>query len=56
MSRIESEILLKVSHLDGEEKNAVLNYIRDLKGRNNSKKKHRRSAMRQIREALNGQS
>ncbi len=55
MSQIDSEIFIRVAHLDGDEKSAVLNYIRNLSGRNHSGKKHRRKAIRQIQDALNGQ-
>ena len=52
MSHLENEILMRISHLDGEKKNAVLDYIRNLDGRRHSTKRHRRNAMRQIRNAL----
>lgn len=52
MSRLENELLLRISHLDGEKQNAVLDYIRNMDGRRHSVNKHRRSAMRQIRQAL----
>lgn len=54
MGHIESEIKLRVSYLDGEKKNAVLDYIRDLNGKRHSSNRYRRNAMRQIRNALEG--
>ncbi len=39
MKQIESEILMRVSHLDGEKKSAVLDYIRNLDGGRHSTKK-----------------
>ena len=54
MSQVDSEIFIRVAHLDGDQKSAVLNYIQNLKGRNHIGKKRRRKAMRQIQEALNG--
>jgi hypothetical protein len=54
MSQIENEILLRVRHLSGDQKTEVLNYIRTIKG-THSKTFRRKSAMRQIREALTHQ-
>ena len=55
MSYNEAEILLKLKFMDQDEKKNVLNFIRELKGKNNSKRKYRRQAMKQIREALSAQ-
>lgn len=52
MSHVESEILLRVTHLDKDQQSAVLDYIRHLNGKRHSAKKHRKTAMRQIRQAL----
>jgi cytochrome c553 len=55
MSQIDSEILQRVSRLEGQQKNEVLNYLRNLKGERHSTKRHRRNAMKQIRQALTQQ-
>jgi len=54
MSQVENEIELRVRHLSVDQKTEVLNYIRNLKG-THSKTFRRRSAMKQIREALTRQ-
>ena len=54
MGQLQNEILLRLTHLDGEKQSAVLDFIRNLDGGRHSVKKHRRVAMRQIRTALEG--
>ncbi|MFK7953168.1 MAG: hypothetical protein AB8B73_10000 [Ekhidna sp.] len=49
---LENEILSSVQNLNGHQKNAVLEYIQNIKEARHSKKMHRRVAMQQIQEAL----
>ena len=51
MRQIENEIQIRVNHLNGEQKNAVLAYIREHKA-TNSKKNRKKKALRQIRAAI----
>lgn len=55
MSHLDTEIMMRISHMDGEQKNDILNYILKMNGRH-STKRHRRVAMRQIRKAIDGQA
>lgn len=49
---LESEILSSVQTLNGHQKNAVLEYINNIKLTRDSKKLNRRKGMKQIKEAL----
>ena len=55
MSHLESELLIRITHMDGEKQSALLDYIRNLDGGRHSQKSHRGKAMLQIRKALKGQ-
>lgn len=50
---LENEILSSVQTLNGHQKNAVLEYIKNLRPTNHSKKRYRSKGMKQIKEALN---
>ena len=50
---LENEILSSVQTLNGHEKNAVLEYIKNIKPIRHSKKVYRKRGMKQIKEALN---
>jgi len=52
MSQLENEILQRVSNLNGQQQTEVLSYLRSLKGERHSTRRHRRNAMKQIRQAL----
>ena len=49
---LEREILSSVQTLNGNQKNDVLDFIRNIEPKIHSKKLYRRRAMKQIREAL----
>jgi hypothetical protein len=50
---LENEILSSVQTLNGHQKNAVLEYIKNLGPSKHSTKRYRRKGMKQIKEALN---
>lgn len=54
-SKLENEIISKVRTLNRDQKSVVLNYLKSIPKMNHSKKRYRRRAMKQIREALDGQ-
>lgn len=49
---LENEILSSVQNLNGHQKDAVLEYIKNIKKGRHSTKLYRRKGMKQIREAL----
>ncbi len=51
---LEKEILSSVKALNGNQKNDVLDYIKNIEPRKHSQSLYRRRAMKQIREALQG--
>ncbi len=51
---LENEILSSVQTLNGHQKNAVLEYIKNIEQTRHSKKLHRRKGMKQIKKALGG--
>jgi hypothetical protein len=51
MRQVESEIQIRVRHLNGEQKNAVLSFIKELTG-SNAGTHRKRKALRQIRAAI----
>ncbi len=51
---IENELLENINKLDVDQKSDVLHYIKRLSGLKDSKENYRRSAIRQIKNALKG--
>lgn len=50
--RLDTEILSSVQGLNGHQKSDILEYIRNFESPIHSKRRYRRKAMKQIREAL----
>gem|GEM_PF-1637451 len=53
--QLDSEILIRVRHLNGIQKNDVLDYIEKIPRKSHSTRLYRRKAMKQIKQALENQ-